>query len=374
MKTKDLVLELFFLVRLPLIILWRLGCRPFVSRRTKARQRQAKVAARTAAGRGVAGRLQPERILLIRLDRLGDCVLSLPLVHNLRLAFPHARIDVLARPELKEFFGMVREVDRCLAYRGFWRTARRLAAQGYDLAIDPLYDYPLKTAFLAYAAGAAVRAGFERGYRGLLFTHAVKIRKRNTLAMPLTNLRLLDRLGIKPQVSVPRLSVAPAERFPEQTIAVHPGARFASQQWPAEKFRSLVEVLLAAYPAKIIVLGASRERSQVRQIVEGLPRRRVQALFLSLSEMSRVLAGCALLICNNSGPLHLAAALGVATVSTMGPTDPALWKPAGERHTVLRKRLRCSPCNRAQCRDHRCLRSITVQEMLAAVKPYLERR
>jgi ADP-heptose:LPS heptosyltransferase len=85
------------------------------------------------------------------------------------------------------------------------------------------------------------------------------------------------------------------------------------------------------------------------------------------------LSRCQLLICNNSGPLHIASGLGVPTVSTMGPTVPQLWRPLGKDHIVIRKGLACSPCSKGVCRSHECLESISVAEMEKAVESLLER-
>ncbi len=98
----------------------------------------------------------------------------------------------------------------------------------------------------------------------------------------------------------------------------------------------------------------------------------VLAVGLTLDKLAGLIAVLRIMAANNSGPLHIAAALGVSTVSTMGPTAPEFWQPQGKNHVVIRRDLPCSPCDRAFCRGHECLESISVEEMEQAVKVLLK--
>ena len=107
--------------------------------------------------------------------------------------------------------------------------------------------------------------------------------------------------------------------------------------------------------------------------MKGIKYGGVTAVFPSMKDLAYLLSTCDLLICNNSGPLHLAAALGVPTVSMMGPTDPVLWRPNGDNQIVVRKDAGCGPCSLGRCGTRRCMDLITVEEVFDKVRGLLER-
>jgi len=125
----------------------------------------------------------------------------------------------------------------------------------------------------------------------------------------------------------------------------------------------ILEALKVGFPQVDLVVLANNYNASVIAMPE-----------LGLRGVMAALNRCNLLLCNNSGPLHVASALGVPTVSTMGPTIPHLWWPIGGIHTVLRKDLPCSPCQRGRCKWHDCMKLITVDEITGAAKAQIEKR
>jgi len=116
-----------------------------------------------------------------------------------------------------------------------------------------------------------------------------------------------------------------------------------------------------------LIFGAKREQKQITNIVKSMQNQPIVVNEIGLREFIAVLSFCNLLLCNNSGPLHIASGLGIPTVSTMGPTVPYLWLPIGKNHIVLRKALDCSPCDKAVCEEHYCMREISVEDFWEAV-------
>jgi ADP-heptose:LPS heptosyltransferase len=347
---KKLILKIYFLLRLPLLAAIRILF-PAVKQKPQ----------------------KFSKILLIRLDRLGDFITSLPVIDNLTEAYPEARIYVLVKPYLQELALTIKNIDTVIVYQNFFKTTRRLRRQHFDLAIDLLYDYKLKTAMLAFLSAASTRLGFAWGYRELLFSDFVAPRTFRGKSLVSMNLALIEKIGVPVRVHVPAMHVE-KKAFPSRTIiAIHPGGYYPSQRWDRDNFASLAKKLLQRYDCDILVIGTVKEQSLVRQIVSQVNDERARAVFPRMQELAALLSDCACLICNNSGPLHLAAALGVATVSTMGPTIPEMWWPQGNNQIVIRKDLACSPCSKAICQNHDCMNSISIEEMDKAVDSLLEK-
>jgi ADP-heptose:LPS heptosyltransferase len=156
-------------------------------------------------------------------------------------------------------------------------------------------------------------------------------------------------------------------------VGIHPGGRYPSQRWPLDKFSQLADMLVKKYKAKILIVGGVGEENLVDKIQAMMQEKAVKIKGLSLDKLVALIAQMDLLICNNSGPLHIAVSLKIPTVSTMGPTDPEQWLPVGSRNLVVRHDLACSPCDLGFCRRHECMNSITVTEMEKMVSLQLDR-
>jgi ADP-heptose:LPS heptosyltransferase len=157
-------------------------------------------------------------------------------------------------------------------------------------------------------------------------------------------------------------------------IAVHPGGTYPTQRWPLERFAEAARALASRRDGQVVVLCGPGEQAQATLLGELLGDVAVVATPGSVGDLAAALGRCDLLLANNSGPLHLAAAIGLPTVSTMGPTDPVRFWPWGRSQSVLRRDdLPCSPCTRGRCRSHECLRKIAAEEMVRAAESLLER-
>lgn len=350
MSIKQAVLKLYFLMRLPLLAIMA----------SVFRIRKLTLATK------------PQKILIIRLDRLGDFVLTLPVIENIKAYYPDAKINVLVRPYLQKLAKMIKSIDEVIIYDGFIKTAKRVKRGGFDLAIDMLDDYPIKSVMLALLSGAPRRAGFAGGFREFLFTDAVYPAggKRSMVDI---NLELVGKLGIPVKATIPKIILNKQANNIKPTMTIHPGAKYPSQRWGAEKFAVLAVKISESYDVDIIIIGSNEEKTLVENIIkQTVGNNRIKTVFPELDGLVHLLAGSILLVCNNSGPLHLAAAMGIPTISMMGPTDPHLWWPQGERNIVIRKELPCSPCGFGRCGVHECLESITVDEVFEKVKAVLD--
>lgn len=331
-------------------------------------------------------------ILIIRMDRIGDLVESIPAIRTIKRIFPKSRITILLSRSTLALIKLIPEIDEVIVYHGFFPTLRQLKKKKFNFAVDLLMDYTLKTALLSCLAKPRINAGFDLEARGRLFNFSfcpsVELKAMSKNLMDLTRFLAVlagkrgnDFPDIEPELVLTSVARESSAKFrkdkgitdTEPVIGIAPGAKFPSQCWKEENFAGLADKISDKYQMKVIIIASVDEEIRVNKIVSLMKNKPVIALGLDLEQMAGVISKLKLLVCNNSGPLHMAAALNVATVSTMGPTVSHLWSPLGKNHIVIRKDLACSPCNRGVCRSHECLELISVAEMEEAVESLLEK-
>jgi ADP-heptose:LPS heptosyltransferase len=303
----------------------------------------------------------PESILVVSERRLGDVCLEIPALRTIRAAYPQAFLTVVAPDGLLPLISWACRPDRTAGYPGTDAIAKRQ----WDLAIDFTADYQLAPARLVAASRAPIRIGFDIEGRGRYFNVPLLVpvseHMRDVYASVLAPLgKGLDRGPLPGDLPAPGIS----RRY---NVAVHPGAHHATQRWPAQYFAGLVSRISSAGES-CAVIGAPAEQNLVHEIVRiaGAGDAMILPDILSLAAAVKT---ATVLICNNSGPLHLAALLGVPTVSFMGPTVRSKWYPLGEHHAVLRRNdLPCIGCNLGYCRigTHACMKDISPQMAYSA--------
>jgi lipopolysaccharide heptosyltransferase II len=318
------------------------------------------------------------RLLVVRADRLGDMALTTAALQDLRDHFRKAEITVLAPPGPLALLEAHPAADH-LVPLGEAGLPRDLVGR-FDLAIDFTPDASLRGALLVAHSRAPFRAGFAAAGRQALFNLKAPAARRERHVLDL-NRELVESLGAPSRAERPALHVRPEEKGEAQArlsalgaaaprVAVHPGGYYPSQRWSPESYAELVAGLTARCGAACIVLAGPGEEDLARRVCAATPDA-LAAGPQSVRGLMALLASCDLFVGNNSGPLHVAAALGVPTVSVMGPTDPRRFAPRGPADRVLRHDLPCSPCDRGRCWHHTCLRSIEAAEVLAEAEAAL---
>jgi len=339
-----------------------------------------------------------KNILVIRLDRIGDMVMTTPIFRALKEKWPEAQITVLANPANKNIVINNPFIDCILVYDrenehksldnrlSFFRDIRK---SEFDLVIDPYLDYELNTSFITRIVGSKYRLGFEFAGREFFYniryasnTFPVSTDKKHMIDY---NLGLIGCIGVKANKKQPEIFLGADEKEnasgilekagvnPEnKIIGIHPGGNYESQRWPVERFAAISDYLIASYGIKVILFGGLDERSLLSRFKDCAVSKPIILEDLNLREFISVVNYCNLFLCNNSGPLHIATSLNIPTVSTMGPTIPFHWWPRGNNHIVLRKDLDCSPCKKGICETHECMELITTDEFLAAVTSQLK--
>jgi heptosyltransferase II len=319
---------------------------------------------------------------------LGDTVLALPTLRALRGALPGAELWCLG-----PWVGTVLETEPGIARRlptprgagGRLAQARRLRQARFDLAL--ILPNSFETALAAWLTGARWRVGYEEGRRALL-THALT--SRNDLVHQVTSyLRLLAPLGIEVTPTAPTLTIDPARRVEARRlldeVGVPPGdprvglqlgaALGPAKLWPAERLAEAA-ARLDARGVRPILLGSAQSEPLAAEVqaaasapIRTLVGRDSPALLAAL------VAELDALVSADSGPAHVAAAVGVPAVTLFGPTDPRLTAPVGAGQQALWRQPVCAPCFLRDCPiDHRCMRAIEVTDVEAAVMAALARR
>ena len=227
-------------------------------------------------------------------------------------------------------------------------------------------------------AGIPQRIGYAKGGRRLLLTKAAPAPPRNPVRLHqrFYYLDLVTALGGPDDPSLPTLKMdLPASQAkPPRTVALCPGAEYGpAKRWPAESFLAVAKHFAEKHRAKIILLGAAGDATVAEEIAKQIPEAENRVGKTSLAEFMLALASANLVICNDSGSMHVASALNVPTVAVFGSTEPLLTGPMGTRTQVLRHHVPCSPCFLRECPiDFGCMKGITPTMVIDAAEVLLK--
>jgi heptosyltransferase-2 len=341
------------------------------------------------------------KILVRATNWIGDAVMAIPALHAIRSRWPDAELTVLARPAIADLYRGQNLADHLIVYdwrgahRGLWgreRLAAQLRREKFDTAL--LLQNAFDAAWLAWRAGIPERIGYARDARSWLLTRAVVVPAKGEIPSheSFYYLELLRRAGWLanlPVVSRIALTVTNESREEARQkliaagadpgrmwAAFAAGAAYGSAKcWLPERYAELADRLITAYNADVILFGAPQESEMAARIAAGMRGRAINLVgATNTTELSAHLANCGLFVGNDSGAMHVAAAVGLPVVGIFGPTDPQGTSPVTPSFTPVRQPVSCSPCFLRNCPiDHRCMTRITVDEVFAAASPSLER-
>ncbi len=319
-----------------------------------------------------------ESVLVISQRRLGDVALEIPSLYALRCAHPKAVLGLVAPAPFHPLLQAACRPDFLFDYPtnlfSVGAVGAAIRKHRWQIAIDLTTDYHLAPALLAAASRARIRIGFEDAGRGRLFD--IAIAPDETEHMLYRFRRPMEALGIEwqnpPRPDVPAIPVdVPAKQPGQRRIGLHPGATHWTQRWPPEYFAALARKIEEGGD-QCLVLGLQSEWKLANEIAARSGGAAIpQQISHNILSLVSVLRSLDLLICNNSGPLHLADLLQVPTLSFMGPTVKERWWPVDAKAQVLRRDdLPCIGCNKGYCRvgTHACMREITPEMAFEAFR------
>lgn len=344
----------------------------------------------------------PRRILVRSTNWLGDSVMTLPALRKLRRAIPNAEISILAKPNLLPLFessGLVNNVVPYETNKGrlsaFRSTVRRLYSERFDTAV--LLQGAFEAALMTALARIPARYGFAIQGRSFLLTHPVAA-KQSSEGHPVHQgseyLRLIDavvgsepqpsmsptdrdQIAVSPEIVATRAQIAAALELlgrhgvqPDAgpLVIMNAGATNSRAKcWPEEHFAQLADFLLTSLATRVLFIGSQDER-QIAQHVISLMKSEAGLNFAGLTDLSSLiglLSFASVVISNDTGPAHVAAALGRPTLTIFGPTNEFETAPRGPRAEIIRaKGIRCERCMLRECPiDHRCMHRISAGEV-----------
>ena len=337
---------------------------------------------------------QIKRVLFVRIDRIGDMVLSTPVFKSLKAANPLLEITILASSGNSPLLVNNPNVDHMISYnpakglQSLLSVIGKLRNNKFDLAIDPYDNYRLTSALIVFLSGAKWRVGYSCYGREIFFNIKVERPPDDTHFIDVV-LNSIEPLGIATKDRVPEIFITKDEEkkgreWLAQTgienkpiVGIHPGAYYESQRWPTEYYADFIVRLRENRDFEAILFGGPSDSSVINHIKSRLNGKIPICEDKDLRRVLALISECKLFICNNSGPLHMAAALGVPTISFMGPSQKVRWWPAGEKHIVLRvDDLPCIGCNSGQCKigTHNCMDQITPETVLNMVRNLLKEK
>lgn len=320
--------------------------------------------------------------MIVAPNWLGDAVMALPAIVDVRRARPDATLTVAARASIAPLFSLVPGVNLVVVLPA--RGANPLS--GHDIAL--LLPNSFHAAIIAARAGVPERWGYRTDWRGVLLTRAID-RPPAGVHQVDSYQRLVASLGFANGPSVPRLTLPDDVRERARQLlvetgwngraplaAIAPGAAFGSaKRWPPAAFADLVAGLARDGVTSVIV-GAAADRATANEVKQAADGRATPIDLVERTDipgLAGVLTHCRAIVANDSGAMHLAAALGVNVAAVFGPTDDQLTSPRGGSKTaILSNDTWCRPCGLRECPlDHACMRGIRAADVLHATRPLL---
>ncbi|NOY53564.1 MAG: glycosyltransferase family 9 protein [Deltaproteobacteria bacterium] len=347
------------------------------------------------------------RILVIKAAGIGDLILAVPALRALRARFPEAVIDLLVTPKCVPLLERCLYVDHVFEIptegmqnrivlseiKPLFHLLRQLRSRQYDLAVNLYHLFSRRGAFrfrlLLQVVGAKFSVGRNTDGRGTFYDAAIDdswedpaFASRHEVDLNLDVVRLVGAEDPGEGLAFPVsdkdrsrvagvLQAGEAGKRGSLRIVLNPGGDAVYKRWPAEYFASLADRLTERTGAEILIVGSEADRPVVERIISEMDHRPVDlAGKLSLPELAALFETCDLVVTNDTGPMHLAVAVGIPVVALFGPGKPGRYGPYGGEgfHHLLYHPVVCSPCTNFDCRDRDCLWSIRPEEVLKVVE------
>ena len=329
-----------------------------------------------------------KKILIVKPSSLGDIVHTLPLVNSLKASLPDAIIDwVIARgfDDLLDGHPLINR--RFIINKDSWKSLKNLPAtlsellqlgkelrkQRYDLCID--VQGLLRSGLISAISGASTRLGFSDAREGASIFYNLKVEGGKGLHAVDRYLKLLKPLRIHPgSIEFPLPHIKTKRVVKGKYYILVPGARWRTKQWPPEYFSELIRLLSGKAPFADfvpVVVGTKSDSPIAKDILSKSPVKGIDLTGkTTLKELVSFIKGANFVVTNDSGPMHLAAAVQTQVFAIFGPTSAQLTGPYGEGHIVISAGLKCQPCFRRNCEDVRCMTQLKPQEVYERIVKY----
>ena len=341
------------------------------------------------------------KILIVKLSAIGDVIHTLPSLNAIRKHYPDAHITWLVEEAASNLVVRHEALDRviiskrkqwikgvlspsCLKnIKELYQFIKELRDTEYDLIID--FQGLLKSGVLIALARGKRKTGFDKGMEHMEHSYIFLNERIPPVNMDnhalLRNLMLINTLGIKSKEIEYKIPISDHTRKfidsilvrhrikgPELLVAINPVAKWKTKLWDNRKFALLADRLIEKYNASVIFTGSQADRSTIDNIMSCMSQSAVNlAGETTLKTLAALYEKTKFLISTDTGPMHMAAAVGTPVIALSGPTAPWRTGPFGSEHKILRSGLDCSPCFKRQCSTIDCMKQISVEQVMDAV-------
>jgi len=326
----------------------------------------------------------PKKILIVKPSSLGDVVHSLPFLNAIRERFPGSEIHWVIAKGLEDLLTGHPMIDKIwIINKDIWKKLSYIRDSVHELRIfmkgikEEKYDMVvdlqglLRSGIITLSTGSPLRVGFQEAREGSRFFYTHKIKGGRDVHAVDRYLKIAAFLGCDiDDICFPMpLSFEPSVQtgisLPVDYAVIAPGARWGTKRWPPEKFGRLASLL----PLNTVVVGSKGDMDYAKKVLD-LSKGKTISLAgkTTLKALIEIIRGARFFISNDSGPMHIAAALGIPVFAIFGPTNPERTGPYGKGHTVIRQDISCAPCFKRRCNDLRCLESISASKVFRTIK------
>ncbi len=333
-------------------------------------------------------------ILIIKTAYIGDVVMTLPILEPLSKQFPKAAISFLTSRGAHEILENNPQVNEVLIYNPFWfypgklvdylKFILHLRKKKYDLVIEARGDIR-EILLLVWPLKAKYKVSYDIGGGGYLLSHVVPY--CGVCHRVDYHLDIVKYLGAPPHELSWNINLRDVEKknvdkilkdrdISPPFVAIHPGSRLTLKMWPGDKYAQLADILIVKHGMDVVFFGSSGEVRLIEAIINKMENNPVTlAGNISLREMAGLFSRSALCICNDSAPMHIAAAVKAPTVAIFGPSKSIETGPYGNKSVVVEKRYSCrSSCDESHCRHaiyNACMNDVEIEDVLDAASQLL---
>ncbi|MFH1784215.1 MAG: glycosyltransferase family 9 protein [bacterium] len=326
-----------------------------------------------------------KKILIIQLRRIGDVLLTTPVIESLREHFPQSSIDFLVEEPANEVVQGNPYLDNVIISRkGFFdqvKLIKKIRQTGYDMVIDFLGNP--RSAWICFFSSGGYRVGFD--FRGRQFAYNIIVQRDKSIEYAVDfKMQALGKIGI----TLPRkemfFAITPeAQSFADKFLDAHRKdgrifvgitscSRRSARMWLKEYFAQIADVLIEKYNSQVILFWGPGEKKRIDKIASLMRNKPVIAPAVTLKQLGALISRCKLMITNDNGPMHIAVSVGTPTVTIYGPTSQYNWNPPGElMHKAVTSDVGCLRCYMQDCDSMECMKKLTPDKVEPVIKDML---
>lgn len=347
------------------------------------------------------------RILIVKLGSIGDVVHALPVLRTIRHNLPNAYIVWVVEEKAREVLNGNEDIDKVVTINTKkWRkaistrggvkaiaalfseltvTINELRKDKFDIAID--LQGLVKSGVISYLSGAKTIIGFDskncREFLNTLFTNKKVSPEKGDIHIVDKNISLLRPLGFKkinkefyinPALEGGKFTdefLLKNRTSAKHLIAINPGAGWKTKEWGIKNYAELGDRIISEFGVDVIITWGPGEEEMAKAVMDSMSHIPIIAPPTAIGQLAALLKKCELFIGGDTGPLHIAAAMKTPTIGIYGPSDPLRNGPYGDNHIVIHKKIECSGCYKRNCDTVKCMKAISVNDVLSVVKKKL---